>query len=74
MSRNNWKKLKLIYEVYEECDVKEYWVIHPIEQTLLIYTLVDGRFQPSKLFISEDIITSSCLPGFMLNLEDVFEQ
>ena len=71
---NNRKELKLKYEVYEESGVKQYWVIHPIEQTFLIYTLVDGKFQPSKLFISEDVITSSCLPGFMLNLEDVFEE
>jgi len=70
---NNKKELKNKYEVYEESGVKEYWIIHPDEQTLLIYTLVNNAFQPSRLFTIGDEITTPILPGFVLNLEDVFD-
>ena len=70
---NNKKELKNKYEVYEESGVKEYWIIHPNEQTLLVYTLVNNAFQPSKLFTIGDEITTPILPGFVLNLTDVFD-
>lgn len=69
---NNRKELRNKYEVYEESGVREYWVIHPDEQTLLIYTLTDGKYQPSKLFTSGDIVESNCIQGFKLDLEEVF--
>ena len=70
---NNRKELKVKYEIYEESGVKEYWVIHPSEQTLLIYTLVDGKYQSSGLYVAGDEVQSSCIDGFSLNLEDIFE-
>jgi len=69
---NNRKELQNKYEVYEESGVQEYWVIHPDEQTLLIYTLVNGKYQASKLFTVGDFITTPILPDFVLDLELVF--
>lgn len=69
---NNKKDLKNKYEVYEESGVKEYWVIHPTEYSLLIYTLVDGKYVPSKLFTVGDIVESKCIPGFKLDLDEIF--
>jgi len=43
------------------------------EQTLLIYTLVEGKYQSSKLFIAGDTVGSSCIEGFRFNLEEIFE-
>lgn len=70
---NNKRELKNKYEVYEESGVKEYWVIHPNEQTLLIYSLTDGKFQASKLFTSGDFAESVCVPGMRIDLEKLFE-
>ncbi|ERM81904.1 hypothetical protein P872_07880 [Rhodonellum psychrophilum GCM71 = DSM 17998] len=69
---NNKKELQNKYEVYEESGVKEYWIIHPNELTLLIYTLLEGKYVPSKLFTIGDIVKSICIPGFELDLEDIF--
>jgi Uma2 family endonuclease len=71
---NNKKELQNKYEVYEESGVKEYWVIHPEEQTVLIYTLVNNQYQPSRLFTKGDEIKTPILPGFILILDDVFEE
>ena len=70
---NNKKETHHKYEVYQEFGVKEYWIIQPIEQTLMIYTLQNGRYVPSRLKTSGDVVTSSVLPGFSLNLEDFFK-
>ena len=71
---NNKKELKNKYEAYEEAGVKEYWVVLPYEKTMLIYTLVNDKFSPSGLMASGDIVTSSVLPGFTLDLAELFEE
>ena len=69
---NNKKELLNKYEVYQESGVKEYWIIQPIEQTLLIYSLLNGSYAPTRLLTSGDVVTSSVLPGFSLDLEEFF--
>lgn len=69
---NNRKELKYKYDVYEESGVSEYWVIHPSEQTVMTYTLFEGKYRPSKLLIAGDIIESKSVAGFRLDLEYVF--
>jgi Uma2 family endonuclease len=69
---SNKKELQNKYEVYEESRVKEYWIVQPYELTLLIYTLTEGKYVPSKLFTVGDIVSSNCIPGFNLDLDDIF--
>lgn len=72
---NNKKELRNKYDVYQEAGVKEYWIIHPSERTFLKYTLDNsGAFQPSKLLIGGDQVTSTVLPGFNLDLNEIFEE
>ena len=71
---NTKKELLHKYKVYEEFGVKEYWVVSASDQNILIYTLdSDGKFQPSKIFTHSEEIHSSVLPGFVLKIDDVFE-
>jgi len=70
---NHKKELQNKYEVYEESGVKEYWIIHPEEQMLLKYTLENGKYIPSKLFTIGEVVTSACLEGFQLDLDEVFK-
>lgn len=69
---NNQKELKHKYEVYEESGVKEYWIIHPEEQSILIYTLIDGEYKPSRLLTHGDVAHSNVLSGFQFNLTELF--
>lgn len=71
---NNKKELLHKYKVYEEFGVREYWVVSQGDQSILIYTLDNSRkFQPSKIFTLSEEVTSTVLPGFVLKLDDVFE-
>ena len=71
---NNKKELKHKYEVYEESGVKEYWIIHPQEQTLMVYTLVADQYQPGKLLTNGDQVNSPLFPGFTLDLNEIFPE
>lgn len=71
---NNKTELLHKYNVYEEFGVNEYWVVSPAEKTFLKYTLdEDGKYQPSKLFTLSEKVYSDVLPGFVLDLDEVFE-
>ncbi|MGY6522271.1 MAG: Uma2 family endonuclease [Mongoliitalea sp.] len=70
---NNQKELIHKYEVYLEAGEKEYWIIHPSEKTLFIYTLSDGDYVPSKLYTIGHTVPSSVIKGFELDLEWVFK-
>jgi len=69
----NKKDLKNKYEVYEESGVWEYWIIHPVEETVLVYTLTEGKYVPSRLFTRGDFVKSNCIAGFEVDLEEFFE-
>ena len=71
---NNKKELQNKYEVYEESGIQEYWIIHPSEETMVINSLIDGKYQPSKLFSHGDVIKSEVVKGFELELTAFFEK
>jgi Uma2 family endonuclease len=71
---NNKKELQNKYEVYEEAGVLEYWIIHPLEKTFFKYILTNGQFQSSRMLTIGDEVTTPILPGFALNLEELFAE
>lgn len=70
------KDLNEKFDVYEEAGVKEYWVVHPQEQTVLVYVLDEtGKYKGLlKPYVSTDSIISTTLPGLTINLGEVFVQ
>ena len=70
------KDLREKFDVYEEAGVKEYWVVHPQEQTLLIYTLdQNGKYTGiRKPHVRTDEVSPLTLPGLTIRLEEVFPQ
>lgn len=70
---NNARELKNKYEIYEESGVAEYWVVSPQDENVVIYTLVDGKYHPSRQMAAGDVITSSVLNGFTLDLGELFQ-
>src|SRR5690606_22964580 len=69
---NNRKELQNKYEVYEESGVSEYWIIHPDQGTLMIHVLENGKYIPSRLFTLGDLVSYKAVPGFNLDLNEVF--
>lgn len=77
LSRNTSSKdLREKFEAYEEAGVKEYWVVHPQEQTVLVYTLdPSGKYKGIlKPYIRTDQVSPVTLPGLSIDLEQAFPQ
>ncbi len=70
------KDLREKFEVYEDAGVKEYWVVHPQEQTLLVYTLdVSGKYTGKlKPYVRGDQVLPASLPGLVIDLKDIFPE
>jgi Uma2 family endonuclease len=69
---NSKTELKHKFSLYESHGVKEYWIIHPENQDLLIYTLMDGKYVTTGLLTSGDVVESTVIEGFILDLEEFF--
>jgi Uma2 family endonuclease len=70
---NSTKEMKLKYEVYEQAGVKEYWIVSPQNLFFFVYTLVNGQFILGPIKTVGDIVASSVLPGFTLDLTELFK-
>ena len=68
------KDLHEKYQLYESNGVGEYWIVHPIEQTLQINTLSDeGKYIPGKLLTCGEMAISQVIDGFEFDLDDIFD-
>jgi Uma2 family endonuclease len=66
---------RLKHTLYEQHDVKEYWIVDPELDSVKIYRLQDGRYAtPQELTLEQPqaTLTMPLLPGFSLSLQKVF--
>lgn len=76
LSKGNTKKeMREKYAAYEEAGVREYWIVQPEYDNILVYTLADGRFvtQPTLLSTDEAIVPY-CFPDLFIDLNEVFAE
>jgi Uma2 family endonuclease len=61
------------YKLYELSGVREYWVVHPQDRTLIIFLLgEDGSYIPSKPLTRGDTARSHILQGLAVDLDELF--
>ena len=63
------------FDLYQHAGVKEYWIVHPIDETVFAYTLnVEGNYENVhvKPFVKGERIESYVLEGLEINLEEIF--
>ena len=58
--------------LYLEFGVKEFWLVDPIYQTLMLYVLDNDQYVLKQELFSEGKIESSVLPELNLDLKQVF--
>ena len=70
---NSKVEVKYKFELYEEAGVKEYWIVNPNEENIIIYHLTNGKFIAGRPYASDDIIESKAVKGFSVLVDDIFE-
>jgi Uma2 family endonuclease len=72
---NSDKEMKLKYDVYEESGVREYWIVQPEYQNVLVYALDDsGKFIGKHPITASDFLTSTIFPDFTIDLSEAFAE
>lgn len=70
---NSKKEMGVKFDLYEENDVKEYWIVEPAENSIFIYTLQNGKYIGLKPCIEGSKITSPLFPKLDFDIEKIFE-
>ncbi len=70
---NSRKEVQNKFELYQEAGVHEYWIVEPVFEHIIIYTLQNGKYTGSKPYAAGEIITSSILPGISIEVKDIFK-
>lgn len=69
------KDLTIKYDLYERHGVKEYWIIHPAEQTLLVCKLAENRkYGVPDRYAGTDKVAVPLLGDLAIDLSDVFSE
>ena len=60
--------------IYEKFGVKEYWIIHPVDQILMVFKLLPGnKYGRPEIFSPLDQVKVGIFPDLTINLSTVFK-
>ncbi|MHA4738668.1 Uma2 family endonuclease [Dyadobacter sp. MSC1_007] len=69
---NSKKEMDNKFDLYEECGVREYWLVEPAENTVFIYVLnSEGVYIGLKP--ATDTLRSTIFPDLTIDLEKIFK-
>ena len=61
-------------KVYEEAGVREYWIADPVEKTVTVLALVEGRFETTADEVERGPVASAILDGFEVEASALFRR
>ena len=68
---NAYYDLVVKKKIYEQCGVKEYWIVDPLQNTLDLYVLHNNKFEHKIQIEKKGKIPSEIFPGLDLDLETI---
>jgi len=71
---NSQRDVKDKFELYQENEVKEYWIVRPYENTVEQFFLENGKYAYKGTFVKNDCLSPLILPDLEVDLKRVFEQ
>jgi len=69
------KDVKDKFHLYEEAGVWEYWIVHPEEALLEVFTLNEqGKYDLDKIYTRDDRVNVGIFDDLSIALNDIFEE
>ena len=68
---NSKKELKQKFKLYEEAGVREYWVIHPSEEYVIVNVLENNRYKTLSPIV-DDEVHSVIFPTLKVHTKEIF--
>lgn len=59
--------------LYEQHGVKEYWIVHPVDEIVMVHLLRNGTFERPTVYDREGVIEVEVVEGLDIDLKEVFE-
>ncbi len=73
VSKGNTKKeLETKFALYEENGVQEYWIVQQGDETVVVFDLVDNKYQFRKIYSNDSIIPVGIFKDLEINLAEIF--
>ena len=67
------KDMKTKRDLYEQHGVKEYWLVHPIDKTFMVYCLNQVKqYAKAEIYANQDIFESTVIEGLKIALPELF--
>ena len=71
---NTQKEMRDKFDIYEEAGVREYWIVDPAQEYLIIYSLNgNDQYIGSRPYGKGMSVSSQVLEGFTLDLDEIFD-
>lgn len=68
---NSKREMKDKFELYQESGVREYWIVDPNQESVLIYILKNGEYIGLKPVV-DDVAISYIFPDLTVHTNDIF--
>ena len=69
------KDMKIKMALYEKHGVKEYWIVHPVDNLILVFKLQKNKmYGKPDVYTAEDKIKTAILKGLEIDLGPVFKE
>lgn len=67
------KDMKIKRELYERHGIREYWLVHPTDMTVMVYRMgTENEYGKAIICAGEDIVESAVLEGLKIRMTDLF--
>lgn len=70
---NSKKEMDIKFDLYQEAEVLEYWLVYPEEKSINIFVLQDGKYIGLKPFGEGQILKSPTFIGLAFEVDRVFQ-
>jgi len=73
LSPSTFKKdLGIKLALYESSGVQEYWVVHPLDETVMVFRIQNGQYGKPTVYSAPDVIPVGLFEDLFIPLESVF--